>query len=70
MHYKNGRQAHHGDEVVNLSTGQTGIIYAIQTLATTCNARLAVKADNNPYVTLGDCVHIDDIKSAFTEKPK
>lgn len=67
MHYKNGRLAQPGDKVVNLATGEAGLIYDLNAHATTCNGRLARIASNDSYVTVGDCVHIDDTRNNQTD---
>lgn len=64
MHYKNGRPAKEGDRVVNLVTGLTGVLHSTIAASTTCNGRLAPTSQNDPYVTIGECLHLDDIKAA------
>lgn len=61
MHYKNGRPAKAGDKVFDLKNGNTGIIYNLNSIAQTCNGRLVKTSDSDPYVTLSDCAHVDDI---------
>ena len=63
MHYKNGRVAKSGDKVINLTTGRGGIIHSL-IAGTSCNARLAPISDNDAYVTLKECLHLDDITTA------
>ena len=64
MHYKNGREAKAGDQVVNLTYGFSGILHSTTAQNTTCNGRLAAINQNDPYVTIGECLHMDDIASA------
>lgn len=64
MHYKNGREAKAGDKVVNLTSGRSGILHSTQAQSATCNGRLAQINENDPYVTIGECLHIDDIAKA------
>lgn len=64
MHYKNGREAKAGDKVVNLNLGRAGILHSTSAQSTTCNGRLAQVTDNDPYVTISECLHIDDIAKA------
>jgi hypothetical protein len=64
MHYKNGREAKPGDLVLNTESGKSGIIHSLNAGASTCNARLAVPSPNDEYVTLSNCLHVDDIKGA------
>jgi len=68
MHYRNGRVAQEGDQVVDLQSGHSGILYAIQH-SESCNGRLASKTPGDPYVTVGHCVHIDDVCVAFSSVP-
>ena len=64
MHYKNGREAKEGDRVVNLVTGTSGIVYDLNTHSGTCNGRLTALSPNAEYVTVGDCLHLDDVRAA------
>ena len=64
MHYKNGREAKQGDTVVNIREARIGIIYKLSAESTSCNARLCETSSSDPYITVGDCLHIDDIDAA------
>lgn len=64
MHYKNGREAKPGDKIINLTTGLAGVLHSPNPGSTTCNGRLAAINQNDPYVTLSDCLHVDDIAAA------
>jgi len=64
MHYKNGRPARPGDKVINLPSGLTGIVHSVSVSSDTCNARLAIPTQNDPYVTLKECLHVDDVVAA------
>ena len=64
MHYKNGREAKVGDKVVDLSGGLIGILYSVNAQSKTCNGRLAPTSPNDTYVTIGECLHLDDISTA------
>lgn len=70
MHYKNGREAKAGDKVVSIANGTvvTGIIHSLQPGASTCNARVAPTSQSDAYVTLGDCMHADDVLEAMNSK--
>jgi hypothetical protein len=62
------RTAQPGDRVICLPTSgplMTGLVHSIQVSSQTCNARLAVASPNDPYVTLSDCLHVDDVAEAF-----
>lgn len=66
MHYKNGRAAKDGDSIVCLNNGNqvAGILYLTQPGATSCNGRLAHRSSTDPYITVGECLHLDDVKAA------
>ncbi|MGD0278102.1 MAG: hypothetical protein ABSC11_02220 [Smithella sp.] len=64
MHYKNGRKAKAGDQVVCTATGFSGILFNVNAKATSCNGQLAQIVTGTPYVTLNQCLHIDDIAAA------
>lgn len=65
MHYKNGREAKVGDTVVNFINNKPhmlGLLIEANPGGTTCNGKVLPAPVNNAcYVTIGDCVHIDDI---------
>jgi len=72
MHYKNGREAKAGDQVIHLpkfGTPQVGLLHSLQPQSQACNGRLAVVTTNDPYVTLSDCLHVEDVAAAFTPPP-
>lgn len=66
MHYKNGRVAKEGDKVICVGGGMivTGILHSVNAGSTTCNGRLAPTSQSDPYVTIGDCLHLDDVAAA------
>jgi hypothetical protein len=64
MHYKNGREAKAGDRVVHPVNGFSGILHSVQAQSTSCNGRIAQVTSNDPFVTIGECLHIDDIAKA------
>lgn len=63
MKYKNGRTAQVGDQLLDLTTGQTGVIYSISEQLVG-NCRLVGMTNLDPWVTLSECLHIDDIRAA------
>lgn len=67
MHYKNGREAKQGDRVfaMNNGTAISGILHDLKPGSSSCNGRLAATSQNDPYVTIGECLHADDIASAI-----
>lgn len=69
MHYKNGRPAKNGDRVVDTRNGIVGILHSTNANATSCNGRVATQNPNDAYVTLGDCLHVDDIAGAAATIP-
>lgn len=64
MHYKNGREAKAGDKVINLTSGLSGVLHSPNPGSQTCNGRLAQMTNNDPWVTLSECLHVDDIAAA------
>ena len=63
MHYKNGREAKQGDRAVNLESGTGGLLHDLVAASTSCNARLSPPSPNAEYVTVGNCLHIDDLRA-------
>lgn len=65
MHYRNGRPAKAGDRVLANNSGHpiVGIVYNPMTGALTCNARLAPVTTSDPYVTLSDCLLLEDVSA-------
>lgn len=64
MHYKNGRPAKAGDKVIHPVLGVCGVLHSPNAQSTTCNGRLAVITQNDPWVTLSECLHADDVAKA------
>jgi hypothetical protein len=66
MHFKNSRPAKIGDRVVVLNNGKTfgGVLVEVTAGSTTCNGRVIPEPYNAQYVTLSDCLHIDDVAKA------
>jgi hypothetical protein len=68
MHYKNGREAKNGDEVLMISGNQViaGILYGAVSGNDHCNGYLAQKRiGSDHYANLSECLHIDDVKAAI-----
>jgi hypothetical protein len=63
MKYKNGRTAQLGDLILDLTTGKAGVTHSISE-QTVGNCRLVGMTNLDPWVTLSECLHIDDIRSA------
>lgn len=70
MHYKNGRPAKAGDKVVNLSTGQTGILYDLHPTATSCNAKIAPLAGDNYSKNTSELLHLEDVQERPEVPPR
>lgn len=67
MHYKNGREAKDGDRVVVVVQGtipMSGILHSTNPGSDTCNGRIAPTSPSDMYVTIKDCLHLDDIAAA------
>ncbi len=68
MHYKNGREAKIGDTVVVLEGSKPallGLLIEANGTSTTCNGRVLPKPIHSAaYVTIGDCLHVDDLNSS------
>lgn len=68
MHYKNGREAKVGDKVLLLGDDhnppRVGILYGTNAQSDTCNGKLARIEPNDAYVTIEECLHVDDVKAA------
>lgn len=66
MHYKNGREAKNGDVIVQLNGtfSKVGVLHSATGTSDTCNGRLARVTDQDPYINIKDCLHIEDVRSA------
>ena len=72
MHYKNGREAKQGDKVISLEPRNQviGILHSLMPGSVSCNGRIAASNSNDPYITIGECLHIDDVRSALPPEAK
>jgi hypothetical protein len=66
MHYRNGREAKIGDQIVGrypMGNLVSGILVKANPGSETCNGTVMLTAVlyTLPLVTLGECVHADDI---------
>lgn len=65
MHYKNGREAKVGDEVIVFNGDRPnllGLLVSATPGSTSCNGRvLPMPVNNAAYVTIGDCLHVEDV---------
>lgn len=65
MHYKNGREAKVGDDVIQVQNGTArGILYDTVAGVKQCSARIAPIHANDLYVNVGDCLHAEDVAKA------
>lgn len=72
MHYRNGREAHNGDKIVQI--GNNGKITAVGVLYDAvpgndyCNGIIAPIQSSNVGACMCDCLHIDDVAAMLAEK--
>jgi len=72
MHYRNGREAKNGDNIVQLSYegGQVvsfGVLHDAVPGNDYCNGNIA-PITTNTYACLCDCIHVDDLAAILSEK--
>jgi hypothetical protein len=71
MHYRNGREAKNGDQIVSLgSDGKVlgvGILYNAVAGNDYCNGSLAL-IPGPAYACLVDALHVDDLAALLAEK--
>lgn len=73
MHYRNGREAHNGDEVVQINhKGQitdTGVLIRAEAGNDYCNGIIANdKTQSFVGACLCDCLHVEDVAAMLKEK--
>ena len=75
MHYRNGREAKNGDQVVMLGgygSGAkivaSGVLFGAQPGNDYCNGGIAVTQSTPTSACLCDCLHVDDIAEMLKEK--
>lgn len=72
MHYRNGRAAHNGDKIIQLTSNGAKIVsYGVLHDATPgnsyCNGSIAAPSQQTG-ACLCDCLHIDDLAAILAEK--
>lgn len=72
MHYRNGREAKNGDEIIQLSTegGKVvshGILHGATAGNDYCNGSIAPIPDQTG-ACMCDCLHVDDLAAILAEK--
>lgn len=72
MHYRNGREAKNGDNIIQLSMDDKGKVVGFGVLANAtpgndyCNGQIAALPQNG--ACLCDCIHVDDLAAILEEK--
>lgn len=70
MHYRNGREAHNGDKIVQLNGGEVtafGVLHSAVPGNDYCNGSIAPVQQPNQYACICDCLHVDDLKAILAE---
>lgn len=75
MHYKNGREAKEGDQMVGVDTNGKavgGTLVNLLSGSETCNGNVlpANILWTLPLVSVKDCLHIDDMESTPCDSPE
>jgi hypothetical protein len=71
MHYRNGREAKNGDEIVQLQKGKiaaVGVLYSAEPGNDFCNGYIAPTQYPQATACLCDCLHVDDLAEILAEK--
>jgi hypothetical protein len=73
MHYRNGREAKNGDEVVQLSTDggvilNVGVLFRATPGNDYCNGSIAPTSPTVVMACMCDCLHVDDVAAMLAEK--
>ena len=71
MHYRNGREAKNGDQVVQLNGGKIaafGVLHSAVAGNDYCNGNIAVIQQAATYACICDCLHVDDVADVLAEK--
>lgn len=71
MHYRNGREAKNGDQVIMLDGGKVvavGVLYGATPNNDYCNGHIAQTQPSQTLACLCDCLHIDDVAAILAEK--
>lgn len=73
MHYRNGREAHNGDTVVQLSIEggkvlHVGVLYDARPGNDFCNGNIAPVHASVVGACMCDCLHVDDLAAMLAEK--
>ena len=72
MHYRNGREAKNGDQVIQLDTvgriTAVGVLHSATAGNDYCNGAIAPIQQTVTTVCLVDCLHIEDVEKMIAEK--
>lgn len=71
MHYRNGREAKNGDQVVQLNGGKivaSGVLHSATPGNDYCNGYIARVQAANTMACIVDCLHVDDVAEILKEK--
>lgn len=74
MHYRNGREAHNGDKIIQLSSSgpakivSFGVLYDATPGNDYCNGNIAVTQSAQAVACMCDCLHVDDLAAILAEK--
>lgn len=70
MHYRNGREAKNGDQVLQIGFGgeiRVGVLFNAQPGSDYCNGSLATPVSGSGACLI-DCIHVEDIMAILAEK--
>lgn len=70
MHYRNGRAALNGDQIIQLNGGKVtafGVLHSATPGNDYCNGQIAPIA-GNVGACMCDCLHVDDLSAILAEK--
>lgn len=73
MHYRNGRVAKNGDQIIQLTSEggkivDAGILYNAVPSNDYCNGHIAQIRATDPMACIIDCIHADDFAVILAEK--
>ena len=70
MHYRNGREAHNGDRIIQIENGKVsafGVLHSAVAGNDFCNGNIAT-INQASMACMVDCLHIDDVNAMLAEK--
>lgn len=72
MHYRNGREAKNGDQIIQIDfTGKinaVGVLFDATVGNDYCNGRIAPTLTAQGSACMCDCLHVEDLTALLTEK--